>query len=241
MFCDFVGLLPLLSPARTCPACCPWWSKWVGLTACPRGSWTRPHSSSFSRSDQGIFFSNAELAIFWAEVRGPGANSRLIGLAPAPGKIGGSDFRLHNSNLYFWALKKLIIISYYKSFFKLNLKDAARAALKQAAPAPQHWMFSFFVFQRPKLVSSQGSSTYERILPYNKELTRPQPQLLRYLLTQPGSKDLINHVLSLKRPSKETPTSGNHHTTGAISRLSLSIFHMLNLKTSCVRITVPLK
>ena len=101
MFCDFVGLLPLLSPARTCPACCPWWSKWVVLIACPRGSWTRPHSSSFSRSDQGIFFSNAELAIFWAEVRGPGAYSRLIGLAPAPGKIGGSDFRLHNSNLYF--------------------------------------------------------------------------------------------------------------------------------------------
>jgi len=50
--------------------------------------------------------------------------------------------------------------------------------------------------------------SYERILPYHKELTKPQTHFLRYLLTQTYSKDLINHVLSLKKPAKETPTPG---------------------------------
>ena len=30
-----------------------------------------------------------------------------------------------------------------------------------------------------------GAMTYERILPYCRDLTCPQPQLIRYLLSQP--------------------------------------------------------
>ena len=60
------------------------------------------------------------------------------------------------------------------------------------------------------LLKFAGSTvhTYDRILPFNKDLTKPQPQLLRYLLTQPYNKELTNHVLSLKKPTKETPTPG---------------------------------
>lgn len=54
----------------------------------------------------------------------------------------------------------------------------------------------------------KGITTYDRILPYNKDLVKPQPHFLRYLLTQMYSKDLINHVLSLKKPTKEVPTPG---------------------------------
>jgi mediator of RNA polymerase II transcription subunit 23 len=53
-----------------------------------------------------------------------------------------------------------------------------------------------------------NTTTYDRILPYSKEYFKPQPKFLRYLLTQTYSRDLINHVLSLKKPTKETPTPG---------------------------------
>jgi len=49
----------------------------------------------------------------------------------------------------------------------------------------------------------KGTLTYERILPYCRELVLPQPQLLRHLLSQPYSKDLVNYVLGLQKPRKE--------------------------------------
>ena len=55
----------------------------------------------------------------------------------------------------------------------------------------------------------KGSLTYERILPYCKELVLPQPQLLRYLLSQPYSKDLVNYVLGLQKPRKEGATGSS--------------------------------
>jgi len=58
----------------------------------------------------------------------------------------------------------------------------------------------------------KGTMTYERILPYCRDLTCPQPQLIRYLLSQPYSKDLVNHVLGLQKPRKDSTTaSGRCH------------------------------
>jgi len=53
----------------------------------------------------------------------------------------------------------------------------------------------------------KGAMTYERILPYCRDLTCPQPQLIRYLLSQPYSKDLVNHVLGLQKPRKDSTTA----------------------------------
>ena len=52
----------------------------------------------------------------------------------------------------------------------------------------------------------KGVMTYERILPYCSDLTSPQPHLVKYLLSQPYSKDLVNHVLGLQKPRKEAVT-----------------------------------
>jgi mediator of RNA polymerase II transcription subunit 23 len=55
----------------------------------------------------------------------------------------------------------------------------------------------------------KGTNTYERILPYCRELTQPQPHLVKYLLSQPYSKDLVNHVLGLQKPRKDSaPATG---------------------------------
>ena len=50
----------------------------------------------------------------------------------------------------------------------------------------------------------KGLMTYERILPYCPELTSPQPHLIKYLLSQGYSKDLVNHVLNLQKPRKDS-------------------------------------
>ena len=52
----------------------------------------------------------------------------------------------------------------------------------------------------------KGLMTYERILPYCPELTSPQPHLIKYLLSQGYSKDLVNHVLNLQKPRKDSTT-----------------------------------
>ena len=70
----------------------------------------------------------------------------------------------------------------------------------------------------------KGTVTYERILPYSRDLTCPQPHLVRYLLSQPYrlvalifineiflktskyfcSKELVTHVLGLQKPRKDS-------------------------------------
>ena len=55
----------------------------------------------------------------------------------------------------------------------------------------------------------KGSVTYERILPYSRDLTTPQPHLIKYLLSQPYSKELVTHVLGLQKGRKDVaPASG---------------------------------
>ncbi len=50
--------------------------------------------------------------------------------------------------------------------------------------------------------------TYERILPYAKEIVEPQRDLLRYVLRQPYSKEMVNSMLGLQKPSKKDPEGG---------------------------------
>jgi mediator of RNA polymerase II transcription subunit 23 len=53
----------------------------------------------------------------------------------------------------------------------------------------------------------KGSLTYERTLPYAKEITGSQKELLRYILRQSYSKELVSSVLGLQKPRKETGLS----------------------------------
>ena len=53
----------------------------------------------------------------------------------------------------------------------------------------------------------KGTVTYERILPYCSDVTSPQPQLVRYLLTQPYSKELVTHVLGLQKKRADSAVS----------------------------------
>ena len=46
--------------------------------------------------------------------------------------------------------------------------------------------------------------TYEKVLPFSKSLCEPQTSLLRYILKQPYSKDLVNSVLGVQKPRKDT-------------------------------------
>ena len=48
--------------------------------------------------------------------------------------------------------------------------------------------------------------TYDRILPYSKELVRPQKEMLIYLLRQLSSKELVNSVLGVQKPRKDPQT-----------------------------------
>jgi hypothetical protein len=42
----------------------------------------------------------------------------------------------------------------------------------------------------------KGTFTYDRILPYNKELLEPQRELLTYIMKQLYSKDLVGFITS---------------------------------------------
>ena len=59
----------------------------------------------------------------------------------------------------------------------------------------------------------KGNVTYERILPYSRDLTAPQPGLIKHLLSQPYSKELVTHVLGLQKGRKDSgaPASGRCH------------------------------
>ena len=46
--------------------------------------------------------------------------------------------------------------------------------------------------------------TYEKVLPFSKSLCKPQTSLLRYILKQPYSKDLVNSVLGVQKPRKDS-------------------------------------
>lgn len=48
--------------------------------------------------------------------------------------------------------------------------------------------------------------TYDRILPYAKELVEPQRPLLSYILRQLSSKELVNSVLGVQKPRKDLNT-----------------------------------
>ena len=45
---------------------------------------------------------------------------------------------------------------------------------------------------------------YEKVLPFSKNLCKPQTSLLRYILKQPYSKDLVNSVLGVQKPRKDS-------------------------------------
>ncbi len=53
----------------------------------------------------------------------------------------------------------------------------------------------------------KGSMTYERILPYGRDIVEPQKELLRYVLKQPYSKEMINRMLGLQKPKKDADSS----------------------------------
>ena len=50
------------------------------------------------------------------------------------------------------------------------------------------------------------TQTYDRILPYSKELVEPQRQLLQYILRQLSSKELVNSVMGVQKPRKDQAT-----------------------------------
>ena len=52
----------------------------------------------------------------------------------------------------------------------------------------------------------KGQITYDRILPYSKELVEPQQDLLIYILRQLSSKELVNSVMGLQKPRKDPNT-----------------------------------
>lgn len=52
----------------------------------------------------------------------------------------------------------------------------------------------------------KGSLTYDRILPYSKDLVEPQRDLLLYILRQLYSKELVNNVMGVQKPRKDPAT-----------------------------------
>ncbi|XP_040568431.2 LOW QUALITY PROTEIN: mediator of RNA polymerase II transcription subunit 23 [Lepeophtheirus salmonis] len=53
----------------------------------------------------------------------------------------------------------------------------------------------------------KGNQTYERILPYSKEMVEPQTGLLLYVLRQPYSKELAINILGLQKPRKDASSN----------------------------------
>ena len=52
----------------------------------------------------------------------------------------------------------------------------------------------------------KNNITYDRILPYSKDLVQPQHDLLIYILRQLSSKELVNNVMGLQKPRKDPNT-----------------------------------
>ena len=59
--------------------------------------------------------------------------------------------------------------------------------------------------------------TYEKVLPFSKSLCEPQKALLRYILKQPHSKDLVNSVLGVQKPRKD-PSDPSRGVSGSGSQ-----------------------
>ena len=60
--------------------------------------------------------------------------------------------------------------------------------------------------------------TYEKVLPFSTHLCEPQTALLRYILKQPYSKDLVNSVLGVQKPRKDASDSSNRGGSGSSSQ-----------------------
>ena len=71
----------------------------------------------------------------------------------------------------------------------------------------------------------KGTVTYERILPYSRDLTRPQPHLVRYLLAQPYSKELVTHVLGLQKQRKDLTTGSGSGRCHALEQQLVALLH----------------
>ena len=60
--------------------------------------------------------------------------------------------------------------------------------------------------------------TYEKVLPFSKHLCESQKDLLKYILKQPYSKDLVNSVLGVQKPRKDPSDAsgrGGGHSGGS--------------------------
>ena len=57
--------------------------------------------------------------------------------------------------------------------------------------------------------------TYEKVLPFSTHLCEPQTALLRYILKQPYSKDLVNSVLGVQKPRKDASDSSSRGGSGS--------------------------
>ena len=60
--------------------------------------------------------------------------------------------------------------------------------------------------------------TYEKVLPFSKSLCEPQTSLLKYILKQPYSKDLVNSVLGVQKPRKDPSDPSGRGVSGSCSQ-----------------------
>ena len=100
-----------------------------------------------------------------------------------------------------------------------NLVNSFRAPAQMVSSRIRHHMRPVVeVSGRAHLVStwkvdtntfkfSNRGTPYERILPFAQELCQPQTTLVRSIMRQPSSKELINTVLGIAKPPKD-PTTG---------------------------------
>ena len=71
-----------------------------------------------------------------------------------------------------------------------TLKHKMRPIVEQTGKA--HQISSWKVEASSLKFLLKGNMTYDRILPYTKELVEPQKELLLYILRQLSSKELVN-------------------------------------------------
>ncbi len=86
-----------------------------------------------------------------------------------------------------------------------TLKHKMRPIVEQTGKA--HQTSSWKIDPSSLKFILKNNLTYDRILPYSKELVEPQKQLLMYILKQLSSKELVNSVMGVQKPRKDA-TSG---------------------------------
>lgn len=105
---------------------------------------------------------------------------------------------IQKSGLSHWKITKLT--SNFVEDFRNIAQMISIIGHPHMLPIVQHFGYTETLINPWRLDSTTLKFTFRGILPYDPELTQPQTKLLRYILEQPYSKDMVCSMLNLQKP-----------------------------------------